>query len=151
MAKEQILKLVNATDNKTHYVFFPERIFDLTDTAKGCLLSYSTDPSNVLIANTTARQMKRSIQEQIDHPMGFLKLESVYKGHKGKRYVNVDHIAGLIDHGDKTVVRYEHHITYDFTVLEKAFDVAYQIRRVIKRLDQDAELCCEPTTETEAE
>ena len=149
--KEQILKVVNATDKKTHYVFFPERIFDLTDTAKGCLLRYGTDSTSVVIANVTARNMKRSIQEQIEHPMGFLKLENVHNGHKGKRYVNVDQIAGLVDEGDKTSVRYEHHIAFQFTVLEKAFDVAYQIRRVIKRLDQDAELCCEPETETETE
>ena len=142
--QEQILKIPDSETKKTHYIFHPERIYDLTDTADGCLLRYGGVQNMATAADTSARQMKRLIQEQILDGMGFLKLESIYRNHKGKRYINVDHIAGVVDHGNnKCEIILEHHKQH-FAVNEAAFDVAYQIRRVIKRLDQDQELCCEP-------
>ena len=142
--QEQILKLPDSATKKTNYIFHPERIFDLTDSADGCVIHYGGSGREVVVAGKTAREMKRLIQEQILDGMGFLKLESIYLNHKGKRYINVDHIAGVVDHGnDKCEIILEH-FNYHFGVNENAFDVAYQIRRVIKRLDQDQELCCEP-------
>ena len=142
--QEQILKLPDSETKKTHYVFHPERILDLTDSADGCVIHYGGSQASIVVADKTARQMKRIIQEQILDGMGFLKLESIYLNHKGKRYINVDHIAGVVDHGNGKCEIILEHFTYHFGVNEEAFDVAYQIRRVIKRLDQDQELCCEP-------
>ena len=98
-----------------------------------------------LLANVTARQMKRSIQEQLkeNHELGFLKLESNYYNHKGVRYINVKHIAGLTDTGGQSCdLQMEYHNRV-INIEESGQEVAAQIRRVIKRLDQDQELCCQ--------
>ena len=143
----QILKIQDASKNikPNVYIFFPENVIELMDTAKGCLIKYSNDDNiDVLAANVTARQMKRSIQEQLkeDHELGFLKLESNYHNHKGVRYVNVKHIAGLIDNGDQCDIHMEYHDRF-IRLQENGQEVAAQIRRVIKRFDQDQELCCQ--------
>ena len=153
---EQILKVIDISkrNKPTVYIFFPENILDLVDTAKGCEIRYSSDTNiDVVVGDVTARQMKRSIQEQLkeDHNLGFLKLESTYNGHKGVRYINVKHIAGVIDDGAKECYLHTEYHKEQITVEEKAQDVAAQIRRVIKRLDQDQDLCCQTETETETE
>ena len=143
----QILKIqdVSANTKPNVYIFFPENIFELVDTSAGCLIRYSNDKTiDIVAANVTARQMKRSIQEQLkeDHELGFLKLESTYHHHKGVRYINVKHIAGLIDgikHCD-LVTEYHGRV---IRIQESGQEVAAQIRRVIKRFDQDQELCCQ--------
>ena len=151
--QEQILKVHDAKGQKTHYIFYPERILDLTDTIKGCLLRYAHVNRNIIIADITARQMKRTIQEQLEghHIMGFLKLESNYNNHKGKKYINALHIAGIHEIDKDTCdLQYDTHPD-GATIEEPAFNVAYQVRRIIKRLDQDQELCCQAETETEEE
>ena len=151
----QILKIQDASEPRKPniYIFFPENVFELIDTSKGCLIRYSNDENiDVLAANVTARQMKRSIQEQIkeDHELGFLKLESTYMNHKGVRYVNVKHIAGLIDDGDQCDIHMEYHDRF-IRIQESGQEVAAQIRRVIKRFDQDQELCCQEVPAPEEE
>ena len=152
----QILKVVDISkpNKPTVYIFFPENILDLVDTVKGCEIRYSSEINiDVVVENVTARQMKRSIQEQLkeDHNLGFLKLESTYNGHKGLRYINVKHIAGVIDEGNKDCYLQPEYHQRQIQVQERAQDVAAQIRRVIKRLDQDQDLCCQIETETETE
>ena len=144
----QILKIQDSSErNKPNvYIFFPENIFELIDTSKGCLIRFSSDKNiDIVAANVTARQMKRSIQEQLkeDHELGFLKLESTYSNHKGVRYINVKHIAGLIDNGNNQCDIYMEYHNRLIAIDESGQEVAAQIRRVIKRLDQDQELCCQ--------
>ena len=146
MAKEQILKLYDAARKRTVFIFYPENIYELIDTSRGCVIRYSEDDSQyVLVADVTARQMKRSIQEQLDgnHTIGFLKLHSDYMNHKGLQYINVKHIAGLIAFDSRCDLQMEYH-DRNVGVEENPLEVAAQIRRVIKRLDQDQDLCCEP-------
>ena len=153
MAKEQILKLYDVNDKRTVFIFFPENIYELIDTSRGCMIRYSQDDKQkVIVADTTARQMKRSIQEQLqeDHTIGFLKLHSNYNNHKGLQYINVKHIAGLIDLGSGCDLKMEYHDRV-VGVDENALEVAAQIRRVIKRLDQDQDLCCQPETKASEE
>ena len=143
----QILKIQDSSETRKPnvYIFFPENIFELIDTSAGCLIRFSSDKStDIVAANVTARQMKRSIQEQLKeyHELGFLKLESTYMNHEGVRYLNVKHIAGLIDEGKFCDLRMEYHNRV-IRIEENGQEVAAQIRRVIKRLDQDQELCCQ--------
>ena len=110
----QILKIQDSSKNQKPnvYIFFPENIFELIDTDTGCLIRYSSDKKiEATVSNVTARQMKRSIQEQLkeDHELGFLKLESNYYNHKGVRYINVKHISGLIDNGEQCDIHMEYH------------------------------------------
>ena len=133
----QILKIQDASENSKPnvYIFFPENIFELIDTSEGCLIRYSNDKNiDVVAANVTARQMKRSIQESLkeDHELGFLKLESNYHNHKGVRYINVKHIAGLLDNGNNRCdIHMEYHNRF-IRIEESGQEVAAQIRRVIK-------------------
>ena len=118
------------------------------------MISYTYDEQEkVLVAGVTARQMKRTIQEQLQdhHVMGFLKLHSNYHGHKGLRYINVEHIAAVFDNGSQCEIKLEYHKGLIRLEDVDTLEVAAQVRRVIKRLDQDQELCCKPEPAPEAE
>ena len=146
MAKEQILKLYDAARKRTVFIFFPENIYEIKDTPKGCVIKYSRDDHmQVLVADVAARKMKRSIQEQLEgnHNIGFLKLHTNTNGIIRLQYINVAHIAGLIAYDDRCDLQMEYH-DRRVGVEEDPLEVAAQIRRVIKRLDQDQELCCTP-------
>ena len=158
---ENIMKIVEASSKQTHYIIYPERIFEIHDTDKGCLIGY-TIGGVADIEGVSARKLKRSIQEQLDEPLGYLKTIYTYgDDQKGLRYFNVDYIAAVHSHG--TVNRNgqiidtcsivmdlgEHH--NKVKIDHAAHEVAYQIKRVLKRLDQDEEICCAPETETETE
>ena len=155
MAKEQILKVVDVLPirHRTVFIFFPEKIFELMDTAKGCMINYTARSDKIVVAGVTARQMKRTIQEQLQdyHEIGFLKLHSDYQNHKGLRYINVNHISAVFDNGSQCEIKLEYH--KDIISLDDAntLEVAAQIRRVIRRLDQDQEFCCKPEPAPEAE
>ena len=77
------------------YILHPDRIFELHDSEKGCIIKYTHPGGQALIKGHSARQIKRSIQDQLDHPIGFLKTEYTYQSHEGLRYFNVDHIAAV--------------------------------------------------------
>ena len=160
---ENIMKVVNASTNnkgQTHYILYPENIYELHDDVEGCRIHYGNGSNALFVENAKARQIKRSIQEQLEQPLGYLKTEYEYmKGHIGLRYFNVDHIAVIIS---QNPIQNEKNETVEVCaiVLEKggtikiyhpAHEVAYQIRRVMKRLDQDAEICCAPKAEQESE
>ena len=152
----QILKVLDVTNSNkkvTNYISYPEKVLQLIDTSKGVLFEYTGSGHAIVIPDTTARLLKRSIQEQLqdDHKIGFLKLESNYHGHKGLQYINVAHIASIAEiNSDRCEVRYEYH-NHTVKIDAPAFDVAFQVRRVIKRLDQDQELCCEPVAAEESD
>ena len=167
----------------THYVPHPHRVVEIHDafvnepvTGKqvaGCsvVLGHHT---LINVAGQSALKMKRSIQENTEQDIGFLKLEfSTTKIPKGLRFVNLDHVIELrvknpqqpTTFGTALVLDsdqigdphdfddYSVHLTGDYRV------VALQMRRVINRLDQDESLCCaappepkpDPPAEAEAE
>ena len=150
--QEQILKVVDVNSGKTNFIFFPERVVALTDTSKGCRIDYSDSGHYIVVAGVSALKMKRSIQEQLqeDHSIAFLKLESNYFGHKGKEYINIYHIAGIIDYDETCSIVFEH-LGHQTKIQEPAYDVAFQIRRLIKKLDQDQDLCCETVAAEESD
>ena len=151
MAKEQILKLYDAGRKRTVYIFYPENIYEIKDTPQGetpvgCEILYSQDDNiEIKVADVSARKMKRSIQEQLEgnHNIGFLKLHTNTNGIIRLQYINVKHIAGLIAFDKRCDIQMEYHDRI-VRVEENPLEVAAQIRRVIKRLDQDQELCCTP-------
>ena len=154
----KFLDSISHNKGQTHYLFHPERIVSIHDTATGCRLIYE-DFGRGEIEGFSARQIKRSIQEQVDEPMGFLKTEYVWKGHTGVHYFNVQRVLSIISVKPEIVNNKEQarcHMLLDYsngayTILHPAQDVAYQIKRVLKRLDQDQELCCAPEEEAEEE
>ena len=154
-----IFKFINdETHEKGHvaYILHPENIIEIHDTETGCLIKYANGDHTGEIKDVSARQLKRSIQEQLEQPLGFLKTEYTYMGHPGLRYFNVDHVAAV---KSRWVYRDGKRINLCEIELEtvrdpvkidhEAHEVAYQVRRIMKRLDQDQEICCAPETDTE--
>ena len=158
---QNIMKIVDSSNNGlTEYILRPENIIEIYDTSKGCEIYYASLKASAAIDGVSARQLKRSIQEKLDQPLGYLKTEyTAHDQHKGTRYFNVDHIAAVISHGtldkdDKVIdvcsIVFEHG-TAPVKIYHSVHDVALQIRRVMKRLDQDQEICCAPEAEQESE
>ena len=156
-----ILKIPDADTNnlgKTQYILYPENIYDIHDLSDNkCQVYYAGGKGAVQVGDYSARKFKRYIQEGLDESIGFLKAEYTYNGYKGVRYCNVAHIAAVlshdkVDHGGKLVDMCS--IVFQdaggpVKIYHPAHEVAYQIRRVMKRLDQDQEICCAPEAETE--
>ena len=159
---ENIMKIVdieNALNKTTKYILRPENIFEMFDDVDGCHIGYANDTASAVIEGISARGLKRSIQDKLEQPLGYLKTRYEYVNQKfGNRYFNVDHIAAVHSHG--TLDRNNELIEVCSIVFERggaikiyhpAHEVAYQIRRVLKRLDQDEEICCAPKAEQESE
>ena len=154
-----ILKFIDDTGTNrgnTQYIIHPDRIIDIYDTETGCYLRYANGRGHGEIKATTARGLKRSIQEQLDEPMGFLKTEYTHYVDPGKKYFNVNQVSAILAKSAKIVnnkpvqrcaiqtsdgeQHWMHHA---------AQDVAYQVRRIQRRLDQDEDICCAPDNEQE--
>ena len=153
-----ILKFIDDGNFKgsTVYIFNPTVIQEIHDTATGCRIVYLSGEN--FITGTSARQLKRSIQEELEQPIGYLKTAYTYRGHEGLRYVNVAHIISLTEASPivkdgKTVETCQMVLDNEqfLKFYHSAGEIAYQVRRVLKRLDQDAEICCAPDEETEEE
>ena len=155
-----ILKYLDSA-SKTHWVFNPSDCVEIRDNEDGsCSLITPYHRGNNFAANvpgTPARALKRSIQERVDEPLAFLKLHFIMSNHKaGNRYINIKHIHALTSRparvdGEEvvysTLIYGEHH---DFKVDMEPGALAFQIRRVLKRLEQDEEICCEAPVEEES-
>ena len=157
-----IMKVFDGT--VTHYIFRPEDIVDIRDTKKGVDLLLPVaqgEQGNYfpirVVTEKNARDVKREIQENADEPIGYLKMsDPVYGVENGRRYINTRHIMSahpakvqrLVDGKyitvDGTFVTIDHygHGVIGVAMDQVPFEVARQIRRVQKRLDQDEELCC---------
>ena len=165
-----IMKVLDAL-GATRYIFHPERVHEIRDAIVtkndrkkevGVQVWFSSE-SHVPIAfvGVNARQVKRDIQANLDVSIGFLKVDFETPGiEKARRYINVESILEVKPTGgaEKTtravIDRQETDQQRNFYVHIDAepFDVAYQIRRVLQRLDQDQTLCCDkPEEETEEE
>ena len=147
----------------THYIFHPERVAHIHDVGKPdkpAAILYFDGPSYEVhtrfrVDGFTARDLKRTIQENASEKLGFLKLN--YSTNEGdehlRRYVNVDHIVSVtaaritrqVDGKSVTLGGANvNGLDFAVTVEGAAFAIAAQIRRVLKRLDQDEEFCCAP-------
>ena len=153
-----IMKVPDLTSGHTQYILYPDRIYEIEDTDKGAHLYYGDGNGGAHVANHSARDMKRSIQDQLDEPQGYLKTEYDLNGTTYKRYFNVNHIVGVQSHGtldrnDKVIQVCTLLLQYGGVVklYHSAHEVAFQIRRVLKRLDQDEDICCAPRSEEETE
>ena len=161
---------------KTNYIFRPEDIVEIRDSAKGVrvLLPVSAGEQGILhridiVTEKNARDVKREIQEQHDEPIGYLKMSDERLVENGRRYVNAKYILSghpakvrtKVDGKwivvDGTFVAIDHY--YDDAHSAHAglhvnldpFEVARQIRRILRRLDQDEEICCAAAPEDEEE
>ena len=154
----------------THYIFHPERVAQILDAGKPdkpAARMYFDGRSYEVhtefhIDGISARDLKRTIQENVQDKIGFLKLDynTDHLGKGARRYVNVDHISSVhatrtwktID-GQSVQVGAAFLDGLDFQLIVEGapFAIAAQIRRVLKRLDQDEEFCCDPPEDAEVE
>ena len=172
---EPVMKVLTEAQG-TFYIFHPERIHGISDFGKpgapAASLTFYTNTQydrnhGCVVEGISARDMKRSIQENVPESIGFLKLSLPTDRHgpQARRYINVDDIVYIssvrlsrtID-GQKVVVGGSkiHTLHHTITVEGAPFAIAAQIRRVLKRIDQDEEFCCaaddaEVEDDTEAE
>ena len=164
--------------NTTHYIAHPERVVQIYDaqfynptTEKhetGCRVKFQVREKSLPVSGVSARQIKRSIQQNTDVKIGFLKLDFSSDIVKGNMYVNVDHVAALrVEHSvtPRVAIVLDDHLTYDENAIRLKDDeividpqsdnsweqVALQLRRVLNRLDQDEELCCNAPPDADAE
>ena len=165
---EPVMKIING--RRTEYIFHPERVLEIHDFGKPgepvarMYFDSGYDPEHRVvfqINGVSARDMKRSIQENVPEDIGFLKLDyNIEKHGKGaRRYLNVDSIVSL--HAESVSKQVDGQtvtvggtrlrgLGYHIVVEGAPFAIAAQIRRVLKRLDQDEEFCCDPPAAEEA-
>ena len=170
---EPVMKILDSRGT-THYLFHPERVREILDAGKPdkpaarMYFDQGHGPEHPLefrIEGITARGLKRSIQENVPETIGFLKLDYNTDAHgKGaRRYVNVDNLVSLrgstrsrqidgqtVQVEETALTGYGHGVRIEAT----SYSVASQIRRILKRLDQDEEFCCdapEPEAESDSE
>ena len=152
------------------YLFHPERVLEIHDFGKPgkpvAKMYYDSgyDPEHRLvyeIPGVSARDLKRSIQENVADKAGFLKLDYNTEKHgKGaRRYLNVDSLLSL--HAERINKQVDGQtvqvggarlrgLGYSLLIEGAAFAIAAQIRRVLKRLDQDEDFCCDAPAAEEA-
>ena len=165
---EPVMKVLNGS--RTEYIFHPERVREIRDVGKPdkpaakMYFDHGHGPEHTLVfqvEGVTARDLKRSIQENVPEKIGFFKLDYNTDTHgKGaRRYVNVDHLVSLyptrinkqVDGQQvKVGATYLHGLGFEITIEGAAYNIAWQIRRILKRLDQDEEFCCDAPPAEEA-
>ena len=154
----------------THYFPHPHRVAEIHDakvkdlsTGKkvdGSVVSFKALHHAIHVPNISALKIKREIQENTEQDIGFLKLRQFADGEdRGNRYINVDHVIEFKVHRGRNDGRFVmDEVGHDLNAYEIAIvaptdplQVALQLRRVINRLDQDEELCCNAPPDAEAE
>ena len=168
---EPVMKIVDS-GGRTHYIFHPERVLEIRDVGKpdkpAAQMFFDsagehTNRYDYSIDGITARDLKRNIQENVPDTIGFLKLDynTDRHGPKARRYLNVDTIVSLqatrINRQvDGQIVQVGgaslRGLGFGLVIEGAPFAIAAQVRRVLKRLDQDEEFCCDaPEPEAESE
>ena len=156
-------------NGKTAWILHPHRVFFVIDhvTKDGCELRLSPHLETVEaggdfnISGYTARQIKRSIQENVDTPIYFLK-SVYYSKHQGQDvprniYFNTDYLSFITETEINknpqpsvpgTALHFEAS-KHAWMLEHDHIHVATQLRRIANKLDQDEELCCSnlPTEE----
>ena len=166
---EPVMKILDS-QGRTQYIFHPERALEIRDIGKPdkpfASMSFHDGSENANLTHfgipgATARSVKRSIQENVPDKIGFLKLDynTDTHGPSARRYLNVDSLISLrgytrsVQIDGQTVEVEETVVTaqgYEVRIEATAQSVAWQIRRVLKRLDQDEEFCCDAPAAEEA-
>ena len=148
---------------QTAWIPFPHTVFSITDHAESdCYLLM--DPhhgasSHYTIKGHSARAIKRSIQENTDEHIGFLKLAV---GNTGRTmYVNTFYIESLESRSATKARIYlrgggfpggDDGTQGRLDVSADPAQLALQLRRIVRRLVQDEEFCCdEPAAEDDSE
>ena len=154
---------------ETVYIFNGDAVTEIFDILYGSIGMRGTPASavhlvdyegrQVVVQNTTARQFKRSLQSISKDPLGYIKfsfdgIAQDRSTFKGNIYIN----ARLITHIDSTTIKktvdnkkvetpgtliYTHSNSIVRTVEVPVATVATQIERVLNRLEQDEEMCCQ--------
>ena len=142
-----IMKIVDDETKSTSYITDPSDMHQILDTSKGCILRFGASRIDVHIHNKSARQMKREIQERLDEPPHFVKMTYTHTdAHVGLRYVNVAHVAGVtvfnVGRDDERAALIFNHVGAVLKTSSTAQSLAYQVRRILLKLDQDEEICC---------
>ena len=142
----------------TAWIPFPHTVFSIADEeGGGCRIFMDPHPHNsaeYVIKGQSARDIKRSIQENTEEHIGFLKLS--VGATTRKMYVNIFYVESLESiSATKAQIRIRGGGNVNLGTLKVTADptqLAYQLRRIVKRLEQDEEFCCEaPAEEEEAE
>ena len=163
---------------KTHYIFRPEDIVEIRDIAKGVRVrlpaaqgEFGGHHAISIVTEKNARDVKREVQEQHDEPIGYLKMTDERYVENGRRYINAKYVVSA--HPAKVGTRIDgKYVTVDgafvsidhfyddsghesslpgLHVALDPFEVARQIRRILRRLEQDEEICCAAAPEDEEE
>ena len=106
-----------------------------------------------IVTDKNSRDIKREIQANSDEPIGYLKLDDDQRVvENGRRYINAKYIVAtrpkkvsvsihkpVVDGSQLSI---DHHGRSTALVVADPFDVARQVRRIQKRLDQDEDICC---------
>ena len=156
-----IMKLPIA-NGQTAWIPFPHTVYSIEDNRIGgtymLLEPHPTAAAEYTIKGHSARDVKRSIQENTDEHIGFLKLAL---GNTGRtRYLNTFYIESLESISAKKArihARGSGGAGDDggqlyMDIAADPAQLALQLRRIVKRLDQDEEFCCDaPAEEEEAE
>ena len=151
-----IMKLLDSKNN-TVWIPFPHKTFEILDMSDGggCEIYTSPPAQSVFpIKGKSAREVKRSIQENVDTPIYFLKTYYTINNVNRNVYVNsevISHVVGITKGGNPATELHFDGSEDVFTVLHEPHEVANQLRRIAKRFDQDQELCCSPPPEPEEE
>ena len=165
---EPVMKILD-THGRTYYLFHTERVIEIRDVgtpdkpaAEMLFASISFEEAEKFkIDGVTARDLKRTIQENAPDKIGFLKLDynTAVHGKNARRYLNVERIVSmravrvskLVDGQRVTLGGAQIYGRFVNLQVEGAvFAIAAQVRRIIKRLDQDEEFCCDAPAAEEA-
>ena len=148
-----IMKLLDDKNN-TVWIPHPHNVFEIEDIQGGCRIWLHPGSNESLpVKGQTARAVKRSIQENVEVPIYFLKTHYVAT-EKRTVYLNTEYLM-FVEASEKNnepvaLLHFEGTPT-PFTVEHDPTEVALQLRRIAKRFDQDQELCCSPPPEPEEE
>ena len=131
-------------NGQSAWIPFPHTVYTISDQPSGD--SYITmDPSpnsfaGYTVKGVSARDLKRSIQENVDEHIGFLKMNVADT--TMKIYVNVSHVKSIDSVSAKKARIHARASEYAWVVAHDPAQLALQLRRIVKRMDQDEEICC---------
>ena len=131
-------------NGQTVWIPFPHTVFTINDVSDGST-TITMDPDQASVAfynvkGVSARDMKRSIQENVDEHVGFLKLDQ--GDTKLKLYMNVLYVKGVESVSAKKAYIHVRSSEYVWHVAHEPTQLALQLRRIVQRMDQDEEICC---------
>ena len=131
-------------NGQTVWIPFPHTVYTITDEVNGNS-SIGMDPgpasgASYLVKGMSARDLKRSIQENVDEDIGFLKMSQ--RDTALNTYMNVFYVKGVESVSAKKARIHVRGADHSWVVAHDPTQLALQLRRIVKRMDQDEEICC---------